>query len=230
MIERINYVPFDQLNLTHGALAKANPKTDLVVLVESKRMVTGRDWHKERLFFMISSARHFAKELEAKGFEVQYIKAANTIEGLERAQKSLPKSVKIVCAEPSSIKQFEQLQNYGVEFVPNDFFLTPRELFRDWASKQKSFVMENFYRLQRTRLGILVEDGKPVGGQWNFDQDNRLPPPKNYTWPAYLEQERDEIDSEVAKELDLELSTTWATTRAGALAQLKHFRALTKLV
>ena len=131
MIERIIYVPFDHLNLSHGALAKANPKTDLVVLVESKRMVTGRDWHKERLFFLISSARHFVKELEAKGFQVQYIKAANTIEGLEKAKKSLAKPVKIVCAEPSSIKQFEQLQNFGVEFVPNDFFLTPRELFRD---------------------------------------------------------------------------------------------------
>ena len=203
MIDRIVYVPFDHLNLKHGALAKANPQTDLVVLVESKRMVSGRDWHKERLFFMISSARHFVLELEAKGFQVQYIKAANTIAGLEQAQKTLKNKAPIVCAEPSSIKQYEQLHNYGVEFVPNDFFLTPRDLFRDWASKQKSFVMENFYRLQRTRLGILVEDGKPVGGQWNFDQDNRLPPPKNYTWPAYLEQDRDSIDIEVAKELDL---------------------------
>jgi deoxyribodipyrimidine photolyase-related protein len=77
--------------------------------------------------------------------------------------------------------------------------------------------------LQRTRLGVLVEDGKPVGGQWNFDQDNRLPPPKNYTWPKYLEQARDEIDLEVAKELKLEATTTWATTRQGALAQLHHF-------
>jgi hypothetical protein len=41
MIERIIYVPFDHLNLNYGALAKANPKTDLVVLVESKRMITG---------------------------------------------------------------------------------------------------------------------------------------------------------------------------------------------
>jgi deoxyribodipyrimidine photolyase-related protein len=51
--------------MSHGALAKANLKTDLIVLVESKRMVTGRDWHKERLFFMVSSARHFAKELDS---------------------------------------------------------------------------------------------------------------------------------------------------------------------
>ena len=223
MITRIIYIPFDHLNMSHGALAKANLKTDLIVLVESKRMVTGRDWHKERLFFMVSSARHFAKELDSQGFQVQYIKAETTIAGLEKAKKSLGKDVPIVCAEPSSIKQFEALQEFGVEFVPNDFFLTPRDLFRDWASKQKSFVMENFYRLQRTRLGILVEDGKPVGGQWNFDQDNRLPPPKNYTWPAYLEQSRDEIDVEVAKDLNHELSTTWATTRAGALAQLQHF-------
>ena len=223
MIERIIYVPFDHLNLKHGALAKANPKTDLVVLVESKRMVSGRDWHKERLFFMISSARHFVQELEDKGFQVQYIKAETTIAGLDKTQKSLGKKVPIVCAEPSSIKQYQQLQQHGVDFAPNDFFLTPRDLFRDWASKQKSFVMENFYRLQRTRLGILVEDGKPVGGQWNFDQDNRLPPPKNYTWPAYLEQNRDQIDLEVAKELKMDVTNTWATTRAGALAQLKHF-------
>jgi deoxyribodipyrimidine photolyase-related protein len=89
MITRIIYIPFDHLSMSHGALAKANPKTDLVVLVESKRMITGRDWHKERLFFMISSARHFAKELETKGFQVQYIKADTTIAGLEKATKSL---------------------------------------------------------------------------------------------------------------------------------------------
>jgi deoxyribodipyrimidine photolyase-related protein len=223
MIERIIYVPFDHLNLSHGALATANPKSDLIVLVESKRMVSGRPWHTERLFFMISSARHFVEELRSKGFEVLYLKEENTIAGLKIAQRSLSKEVPIVCAEPSSIKQYEQLQAYGATFVANDFFLTPRALFRDWASKQKSFVMENFYRLQRTRLNILIEDGKPVGGQWNFDQDNRLPPPKNYTYPENLEHQRDQIDAEVAKELSLQISNTWATTRAGALAQLKHF-------
>ncbi|MEY4418056.1 MAG: hypothetical protein RIQ88_494, partial [Actinomycetota bacterium] len=64
---------------------------------------------------------------------------------------------------------------------------------------------------------------KPVGGQWNFDADNRLPPPKNYTWPKYLWHERDEIDLAVAKELKMEPTKTWATTRKGALAQLRNF-------
>jgi deoxyribodipyrimidine photolyase-related protein len=83
--------------------------------------------------------------------------------------------------------------------------------------------MENFYRAQRLRLDILVSDGKPEGGRWNFDADNRLPPPKNYTWPAHLEHERDDIDIEVAAELGMTPTTTWATTRAGALAQLSNF-------
>jgi len=83
--------------------------------------------------------------------------------------------------------------------------------------------MENFYRLQRSRLNILIEKGKPTGGAWNFDKENRLPPPKKYEGPPYLEHERDQIDLKVAKELGHTPTTTWATTRTGALAQLKNF-------
>ena len=83
--------------------------------------------------------------------------------------------------------------------------------------------MENFYRLQRSRLNILIEKGKPTGGAWNFDKENRLPPPKKYEGPPYLEHQRDQIDLEVATELGHTPTTTWATTRAGALAQLKNF-------
>jgi deoxyribodipyrimidine photolyase-related protein len=83
--------------------------------------------------------------------------------------------------------------------------------------------MENFYRAQRKRLNILMDGEKPVADRWNFDADNRLPPPKNYEWPPYLEHERDQIDLEVAKELDHTPTKTWATTREGALKQLDNF-------
>jgi deoxyribodipyrimidine photolyase-related protein len=222
MTKRILYVAFDHLNLTKGVLKEIDPKNDVVVLVESNRMITGRDWHKERLFFLISSARHFVAELKAKGIQVEYIKAATTVAGLAKAKDKYG-DVPVSCAEPSSFKQFAQLEEYGVSFVPNDLFLTSRELFTQWASKQKTYVMENFYRAQRVRLDVLVSNGKPEGDQWNFDADNRLPPPKNYTFPPYLEHQRDEIDIEVAKELGLTPSTTWATTRAGALKQLDYF-------
>jgi len=167
MASRIIYLPFDHLHRGYGALKNADPKTDVIAMVESARMTTGRAWHPMRLFFLISSARHFAESLRNEGFS--------------------------------------------------------RTDFATWAGVQKSFLMENFYRAQRVRLNILVEGGKPTGGAWNFDKENRLPPPKNYEWPKYLEHSRDAIDDEVAKELNYSPGTTWATTREGALAQLKNF-------
>jgi deoxyribodipyrimidine photolyase-related protein len=169
-------------------------------------MTTGRNWHKERLFFLISSARHFAQSLEAEGFTVEYVKAATTVDGLKSIQAK-HKNLPISCAEPSSFRQFEALKEFGVEFVENDFFLTPRPLFRAWADSQKSYLMESFYRKQRTRLNILMDGKEPAGGAWNFDKENRLPPPKKYEGPKYLEQKRDEIDAQVASEIGHVLTT-----------------------
>jgi deoxyribodipyrimidine photolyase-related protein len=221
-MKRIIYIPFDHLHRNYGALKTANPQDDVIAMVESARMTTGRTWHKERLFFLISSARHFAQSLEEEGFTVEYIKAPATIEGLKiiaNKHKELP----MVCAEPSSFRAYEDLKNYGVSFIDNDFFLTPRPLFNQWASEQKSYLMENFYRKQRTRLDILMEGKDPVGGAWNFDKENRLPAPKKYEGPPYLEHVRDAIDAAVAAELGHSATTTWATTRTGALAQMRNF-------
>ena len=221
-MKRLIYVAFDHLNENYGALKGIDPAQDVIVLVESARMTTGRKWHGQRLHFLISSARHFALHLETLGYTVRYVKAATTVIGLRSVKKEFP-NLPIICAEPSSFRQFAALKEFGVEFAPNNFFLTPRPIFAQWADGQKSYLMENFYRLQRTRLNVLMEKGKPAGGAWNFDKENRLPPPKNYTWPPYLEHSRDQIDKEVAAEIGYTPDSTWATTRKGALAQLKNF-------
>jgi deoxyribodipyrimidine photolyase-related protein len=221
-MKQIIYVPFDHLHRNFGALKQADPKIDVIAMVESARMTTGRNWHKERLFFLISSARHFAKSLEVEGFTVEYVKAATTVEGLN-VISGKHQGAPIICAEPSSFRQYDALKRHGVSFIENDFFLTPRPLFKAWADEQKSYLMESFYRKQRVRLNILMEGKDPVGGAWNFDKENRLPPPKKYEGPPYLEHQRDEIDSQVAAELSYVPTTTWATTRAGALDQLKNF-------
>ena len=220
--QKIIYIPFDHLHRNFGALKDANPASDVIAMVESARMTTGRNWHKERLFFLISSARHFAKSLESEGFQVKYVKAPTTVDGLKKISAK-HKGLPITCAEPSSFRQYEALKNYGAIFVENDFFLTPRPLFRSWADEQKSYLMENFYRKQRVRLNVLMEGKDPAGGAWNFDKENRLPPPKKYEGPAYLEHKRDEIDKEVGAEIGHTPTSTWATTRKGALAQLKNF-------
>ena len=221
-MKRIIYIPFDHLHREFGALKDADPENDVIALVESARMTTGRNWHKERLFFLISSARHFAQSLIEEGFTVEYVKTTTVVDGLNSIQKKYTE-LPIVCAEPSSFRQFEALKKHGVNFVENDFFMTSRSEFATWAESQSTFVMESFYRKQRRRLNLLMDGEDPTGGAWNFDKENRLPPPKKYEGAKYLEHQRDAIDNEVASELSLSPSTTWATTRTGAQLQLKNF-------
>jgi deoxyribodipyrimidine photolyase-related protein len=185
-------------------------------------MLQGRIWHPERIYFLIASARNFANTLTDSGFTVRYVNAASVAAGIEMIKSEFGE-VEFLATEPSSFAQQIRLTDLNIRFVDNDFFLTTRADFNAWASSQKSYRMENFYRKQRVRLDILMEGSEPVGGRWNFDAENRLPPPKNYTWAPYLIHSFNEIDKQVALELDHVPSGTWATTRDGALAQLDYF-------
>ena len=220
--KRIIYIPFDHLNTSYGALKQVNKKEDLILFVESKRMVDPGKYHPERLFFLVSSARHFSQQLIDSGFNVSYLQAPTTLDGIRTVSK-MHGDTPIFAARQSSYRLQNALESIGATFFENDFFLTPRGLFEGWAGGQKSFLMENFYRKQRTRLNILMQGDKPVGGQWNFDKDNRQPLPKNYVWQKYLTFKRDAIDLAVADDLGIEVKGTWATTRAQALKQLDNF-------
>ena len=157
-MSQLIYIPFDHLHRNFGALREANVKEDVIAFVESARMTTGRPWHPQRLHFLISSARHFAQSLRDEGFKVEYVKAATTAEGLSKIQSNYKKHT-LVCAEPSSHRQYAQLKDLGASFIENDFFLTTRKHFSIWADSQKSYLMETFYRAQRARLNILIENG-----------------------------------------------------------------------
>ncbi len=228
-MKRAIFVAFDQLHTGYGALKEANPEQDLIIIVESQRMLRSRKWHLQRLWFMISAARHFAKDLEGAGFTVRYLKAETTLAGIKKVlQESGIKEV--IAAEPNSYLLSSELKDH-VQLIANDFFLTDKNEFISWASSQKQLLMENFYRTQRKRLNILMDGDKPTGGQWNFDKDNRLPPPKNYHYPPYLTHPMDQLDEEVLAELKesgLQIwgddpDETWGTTREAALKQLDYF-------
>jgi deoxyribodipyrimidine photolyase-related protein len=73
-----------------------------------------------------------------------------------------------------------------------------------------------------------MDGDEPVGGRWNFDADNREPPPRDgRAWPEVLRDELDDVDREVIAGLPDSCwgdapDGTWATSRAGALARLDH--------
>ncbi|MBI1349705.1 MAG: deoxyribodipyrimidine photolyase [Actinomycetales bacterium] len=219
---RLVLVAFDQLNADHGALAAADPAHDVVLLIESTSMLEARPWHPERTYLLLSAAAHFARDLIEQGFTVDYRQAATIEDGIRQARADHGIE-DVVSTWPTSFAAARRLEGLGVHLVPNDLFLTSREQFDAWVSRQRTFRMEGFYREQRRRLGILMDGDEPVGGSWNFDAANRLPPPKDYRWPSSLVHEHDEIDEKISRRLGHQPSGAWGTTRAAALRQLEHF-------
>jgi deoxyribodipyrimidine photolyase-related protein len=224
-------VPYDQLHRHHGALANATPATHDILMVESTGMLQSRTWHAQRLQLILSAAAHFAAELTVEGFNVHHRVATSVQSGVEAFRVAHP-TAHVIATEPRSRALLTALRDVGVEMTPDDSFLTSRGDFQQWASGKKSLTMEPFYRWQRQRLGYLMDGKEPEGGAWNFDADNRLPPPKKpHTWPEPPTYQPDDIDRRVhARIVDGEFPITgntdlgmWGTTREHALHQLHWF-------
>ncbi len=126
---------------------------------------------------------------------------------------------------------------------PSNAFLWSREDFATWAHGRRQLRMELFYREGRRRFGVLMQgegpSATPLGGQWNYDHDNRRPPTKGLAGPAPLWFEPDVITLEViakVRRLDSSRASSglaplpgdlepfgWAVSRQQALAVLEHF-------
>ena len=85
-MERILYVPFDHLHRDYGVLREADPSRDVVLFVESERMLRAHRWHRQRVWFLVSAARHFAEDLRNAGYVVMYERAASTVDGISAAR------------------------------------------------------------------------------------------------------------------------------------------------
>ena len=223
----------DQLNRERGALAGRRPGDCRVLLVESEALVASRRWHRQRLHLVLSAMEHFAAELRAEGFEVDMRRAATLGQGL-RDHCAEHDVGRVVAMEPTSWDARPVLERLGVELVRNDLFLCHYDDFARWAAGRKRLTMEDFYRWQRLRLGVLVDSGasgepQPVGGQWNFDHDNREPPPRDgRAWPPIAQFELDHIDRSVLDRLPpttfgASPDGTWPVTREQALIRLREF-------
>ena len=219
----------DQLHRGLAALAAAQPGTHRVLVVESERKLRGTRWHLQRAHFVLASMRRFVAELRAEGFEVDHRRAPTLAQGL-RDHVTQHAPTEVVATEPASIDGMAMLHRLGVRTVRTNQFLCHPDEFARWAEGRRTRKMEDFYRWQRRRLGALMEGDEPAGGRWNFDADNREPPPKDGRnhWPVPLRDELDDLDRTVIEELrgttwGAEPDGTWATDRAGALARLDHF-------
>jgi len=154
---------------------------DTFYVIESDLFFKQYAFHKQKLLFHRASMRAFADRLRAAGKMVEYIESQD------------PRSSELVFAA--------SLVGEITLFDPNDYLLerrlrrkvdlhllpSPNFLNTDTAllGTRKPYFQTAFYTQQRKDRGILLEvDGKPLGGQWTYDTENRKKIPKNTFIPA----------------------------------------------
>lgn len=230
----------DQLSPAISSLAGAERQRDVVLMAEVLAEARYVDHHKQKLALVFAAMRHFAEELRAAGWQVDYRRIDERLPDLEAALKAAiarHAPAQIVVAEPGEWRLWQAMQGWHARFglpvtlCDDDRFLCSRAEFAAWATGRKTFVMEHFYRLMRRRTGLLMEGGQPVGGRWNFDTENRAPAQDSLFLPAPPEGARDEITAEVLAMVGRDFPESfgqltpfyWQTTRAGAEAARDRF-------
>jgi deoxyribodipyrimidine photolyase-related protein len=220
----------DQLNRGIASLEGVEPSATRVLFVTSTGKLEAKRWHRQRLHAVLAGMRRLAGELRAEGFEVDERTAPSLRAGLDAHRRDFaPQQVRVM--EPMSFDGLAMLHRADVDVVRSNQFLCHPDDFAHWAASRGSrrLVMEDFYRWQRLRLGYLMAGEEPEGGRWNFDEDNREPPPRDgRSWPEPVVDQLDQLDAEVvaglpANAFGADPDGWWATDRAGAQRRLAAF-------
>lgn len=204
----IRLILWDQLSEFISSLKGYNPEVDIIFMCEVWNEATHVKHHKKKIAFLFSAMRHFAEDLRHKGYNVEYTKLndfcnAGSLRG--EVKRVLQKQTfdRIIITHPGEYQILEDVNSWEDEFridveirEDNRFLCSPNE-FASWAKDRKQLRMEYFYREMRKKYNILIKDGYPIGGQWNYDVENRKPPKEGLNIPSPYIGKADNITQEV---------------------------------
>jgi deoxyribodipyrimidine photolyase-related protein len=232
----------DQVSESLSSLKGCDKKNDTILMAEVKEEATYVKHHKKKIAFLFSAMRHFAKQLEDKQFTVEYIDynhANNKGSLFEQVKRSITSGSfdKLVVTEPGEyrllddMKQWQSRLDIKVDILEDTRFIVGKSFFSEWAKDRKQLRMEYFYRELRKKTNYLMDGKKPIGGEWNYDSQNRQTLPAEITIPKQTKSPQDEITQEVLKLVESEFSDHFgdlepfhfAVTRNQALQVLKQF-------
>lgn len=233
----------DQLSSRLDAIAAADKANDVFLMAEVMKEATYVRHHVKKIAFLFSAMRHFAEALRTAGYKVRYTRLddednTQSLEGeILRAVEAIGPQ-RVVVTEPGEWRLRESLEALRLalpvplEIKPDTRFFCSHDEFNAWADGRRELRMEYFYRDMRRRYGLLIEpDGKPTGGRWNFDADNRKPPRSGLDSPPRLSFKKDAITLEVLDLVRRRFAEGYgrlepfhfSVTRRQALRELDHF-------
>jgi deoxyribodipyrimidine photolyase-related protein len=173
----------DQLDRESAAFDDFDPAIDVVWMAE----VAGEASHvwsgKPRIAMFLAAMRKFRDELRGRGVTVVYRALGEhsyrTLEEALAADLAAMRPRRVLAVKPGEWRLAQSLPAIalaaGCQWVerPDRHFYCDEQEFADWARGRREYRLEFFYRMLRKREDILMQDGQPVGGQWNYDADNR---------------------------------------------------------
>ena len=174
----------DQLDLDAAAFDGFDPAQDAVWMAEVAEESTHVWSSKPRTALFLAAMRHFAQALRDAGRPLHYTpledpnNRGSLATELQTALTTLTPQ-RVVMTAPGDWRVWQSLKTVVegagliLEICEDRHFYTTVRDFIAHAKGRKQLRLEYFYRELRQRHGVLIKDGKPVGGQWNFDADNR---------------------------------------------------------
>lgn len=234
----------DQLDLEAAAFDGFDPAQDAVWMAEVAEESTHVWSSQPRIALFLAAMRHFAQALQAAGRPLHYRRLddpANRGSLAAELQATLAALApqRVVMTAPGDWRVWQALQRVvaqaglALEVCEDRHFYTTVREFAAHAKGRKSLRLEYFYRELRQRHRVLMEGDQPVGGQWNFDADNReafgaegpgpLPEPARFAPDALTHEVLALVQQRFAAHPGRLDSFAWPVTRAQALQALARF-------
>jgi deoxyribodipyrimidine photolyase-related protein len=174
----------DQLDAEAAAFDGFDPAQDAVWMAEAAEESTHVWSGKQRVAIFLAAMRHFALALRAAGKPLYYTRLdepgnRGTLAAELQAALSTLTPQRVVMTAPGdwrvwqSLKAVVESAGLTLEVREDRHFFTSVREFAAHAKGRKSLRLEYFYRELRKRHKVLMQDGEPIGGRWNFDADNR---------------------------------------------------------
>jgi deoxyribodipyrimidine photolyase-related protein len=172
----------DQLNAQHPWFQKIEQDV-MYVMMEVKSETGYVLHHAQKIIAIFAAMRAFHEKLCQAGHQCIYIKISDP----ENCQQIDQNLLRIIQQQNIEAFEYQLPDEIRLDKLLNDFclninipskavdtahFITTREQAATFFN-QRAWLMESFYRHLRNKHQILMDAGKPIGNQWNFDKENR---------------------------------------------------------
>lgn len=163
-----------------------------VYLIEEYLFFKQYNFHKQKIAFHRASMKSYQAYVEGLSINVHYIESTNQLSDIRLCIDTLisEKVTEINIIDPIDNWLEKRIKKHLGSIQLNifdspSFLNTKEDLASFFRADKKSFFQTTFYKQQRKRLDILLDDDqKPIGGKWTYDTENRKKYPKGKIPPT----------------------------------------------